>query len=175
MARAWHLMRRPNGAPVAEDFALKDYALPALDEGMVHVRNRWLSVDPYMRGRMNDVKSYVPPFALDAPMDGGAVGEVEHEEALQADAGRDDPRDEAEARRVGVVVACDHAADGEPRIIPRERERGIEMVAADIVEIDVDAVGCRGGQALEQGSGAIVDHLVGAERADEGAFVLTAG
>jgi hypothetical protein len=43
---------------------------------MVRVANRWLSVDPYMRGRMNDVKSYVPPFALDAPMSGGAVGEV---------------------------------------------------------------------------------------------------
>ena len=43
---------------------------------MVRVANRWLSVDPYMRGRMNDVKSYVPPFALDAPMEGGAVGEV---------------------------------------------------------------------------------------------------
>jgi NADPH-dependent curcumin reductase CurA len=43
---------------------------------MVRVQNRWLSVDPYMRGRMNDVKSYVPPFALDAPMEGGAVGEV---------------------------------------------------------------------------------------------------
>ena len=43
---------------------------------MVHVRNRWLSVDPYMRGRMNDVKSYVPPFQIGEPMDGGAVGEV---------------------------------------------------------------------------------------------------
>ena len=43
---------------------------------MVRVRNRWLSVDPYMRGRMNDVKSYVPPFQLGEPMDGGAVGEV---------------------------------------------------------------------------------------------------
>jgi NADPH-dependent curcumin reductase CurA len=43
---------------------------------MVRVANRWLSVDPYMRGRMNDVKSYVPPFALDAPLEGGAVGEV---------------------------------------------------------------------------------------------------
>ena len=76
MARAWHLMRRPAGMPVMDDFALKEIALPALDEGMVRVVNRWLSVDPYMRGRMNDVKSYVPPFQLDAPMDGGAVGEV---------------------------------------------------------------------------------------------------
>ncbi len=76
MARAWHLMSRPQGAPTPENFALKAVELPSLDEGMVRVANRWLSVDPYMRGRMNDVKSYVPPFALDAPMDGGAVGEV---------------------------------------------------------------------------------------------------
>ena len=76
MARAWHLMQRPQGMPVPGDFALKDFELPELGEGMVRVRNRWLSVDPYMRGRMNDVKSYVPPFALDAPMEGGAVGEV---------------------------------------------------------------------------------------------------
>ena len=76
MTRAWHLMRRPDGMPVMEDFALKDIILPALDDGMVKVANRWLSVDPYMRGRMNDVKSYVPPFQIDAPMDGGAVGEV---------------------------------------------------------------------------------------------------
>ncbi len=76
MARAWHLMSRPQGTPTAENFALKPVALPSLDEGMVRVANRWLSVDPYMRGRMNDVKSYVPPFALDAPMEGGAIGEV---------------------------------------------------------------------------------------------------
>jgi NADPH-dependent curcumin reductase CurA len=43
---------------------------------MVHLRNRWLSVDPYMRGRMNDVQSYVPPFQLGEPMEGGAIGEV---------------------------------------------------------------------------------------------------
>jgi NADPH-dependent curcumin reductase CurA len=76
MARAWHLMSRPQGAPTSDNFALKPVELPALDEGMVRVANRWLSVDPYMRGRMNDVKSYVPPFALDAPMEGAAVGEV---------------------------------------------------------------------------------------------------
>src|ERR671912_2343305 len=86
MAKAWHLMRRPQGTPVPEDFALKDFELPELGDGMVRVVNRWLSVDPYMRGRMNDVKSYVPPFALDAPMEGGAVGEVieSRDPALQA-------------------------------------------------------------------------------------------
>ncbi len=81
MARAWHLKSRPQGLPTDDNFALEEFALPALGPNMVHVRNRWLSVDPYMRGRMNDVKSYVPPFAIGAPMDGGAVGEVIASEA----------------------------------------------------------------------------------------------
>jgi NADPH-dependent curcumin reductase CurA len=76
MARAWHLKSRPKGLPTADNFELKPIELPPLEDAMVRVANRWLSVDPYMRGRMNDVKSYVPPFALDAPMEGGAVGEV---------------------------------------------------------------------------------------------------
>jgi NADPH-dependent curcumin reductase CurA len=81
MARAWHLMSRPQGLPTQDNFALKDVELPAVGPGMVRLRNRWLSVDPYMRGRMNDVKSYVPPFQIDAPMDGGAVGEVVESQA----------------------------------------------------------------------------------------------
>jgi NADPH-dependent curcumin reductase CurA len=76
MARAWHLMSRPQGLPTKDNFALKEVDLLPLADGMVHLRNQWLSVDPYMRGRMNDVKSYVPAFALGAPMDGGAIGEV---------------------------------------------------------------------------------------------------
>jgi NADPH-dependent curcumin reductase CurA len=74
--KAWTLAARPNGIPVAGDFALIDQALPALGEGEVRIANRWLSVDPYMRGRMNDTKSYVPPFQLGEPMQGGAIGEV---------------------------------------------------------------------------------------------------
>jgi NADPH-dependent curcumin reductase CurA len=76
MARAWHLTSRPQGLPTHDNFELRDIALPPLGDGMVRVKNLWLSVDPYMRGRMNDVKSYVPPFQLGEPMDGGAVGEV---------------------------------------------------------------------------------------------------
>jgi NADPH-dependent curcumin reductase CurA len=76
MARAWHLKSRPDGLPTADNFELKDFELAPLGEGEIRVRNRWLSVDPYMRGRMNDVKSYVPPFAVGAPLEGGAVGEV---------------------------------------------------------------------------------------------------
>ena len=76
MARAWHLKSRPTGMPTSDNFELKDLALPEVGDGMVRVRNQWLSVDPYMRGRMNDVKSYVPPFQVGEPLEGGAIGEV---------------------------------------------------------------------------------------------------
>jgi NADPH-dependent curcumin reductase CurA len=76
MARAWQLTSRPEGMPTKDNATLAEVTLPELGEGMVHIRNRWLSVDPYMRGRMNDVKSYVPPFQIGEPMTGGAVGEV---------------------------------------------------------------------------------------------------
>ncbi|HEX8667171.1 MAG TPA: NADP-dependent oxidoreductase [Allosphingosinicella sp.] len=74
--RAWHLKSRPTGLPSLDNFELKEMPLPPLEEGSVRVRNTWLSVDPYMRGRMNDVKSYVPPFELGAPLEGGAIGKV---------------------------------------------------------------------------------------------------
>ncbi|HYE26792.1 MAG TPA: NADP-dependent oxidoreductase [Allosphingosinicella sp.] len=74
--RAWHLKSRPTGMPTIDNFELKDAPLPELEDGWVRVENKWLSVDPYMRGRMNDVKSYVPPFEVGAAMDGGAVGRV---------------------------------------------------------------------------------------------------
>lgn len=76
MPRAWTLKSRPQGMPRDSDFALVDLDTQPLGEGEVRIANRWLSVDPYMRGRMNDVKSYVPPFALGEPMQGGAIGEV---------------------------------------------------------------------------------------------------
>ncbi|PWG02977.1 NADP-dependent oxidoreductase [Sphingosinicella humi] len=74
--RAWHLASRPSGLPDMTHFDLRDIAPQPLQVGMVRVENRWLSVDPYMRGRMNDVKSYVPPFEVGAPLQGGAVGKV---------------------------------------------------------------------------------------------------
>lgn len=76
MARAWTLVSRPQGMPDHSNFAFVSLPDQPLGEGEIRVRNRWLSVDPYMRGRMNDVKSYVPPFVPGEPMTGGAVGEV---------------------------------------------------------------------------------------------------
>jgi NADPH-dependent curcumin reductase CurA len=74
--REVHLTARPKGWPTADDFALVEVERSGPGEGEVLVRNRFMSVDPYMRGRMNDVKSYVPPFRLGEAMTGGAVGEV---------------------------------------------------------------------------------------------------
>ncbi|MER5930736.1 NADP-dependent oxidoreductase [Streptomyces sp. NPDC002054] len=76
VSREWHLVARPQGWPTAADFALREVPVTAPAPGHILVRNLHMSVDPYMRGRMNDVKSYIPPFGLDRPMDGGAVGEV---------------------------------------------------------------------------------------------------
>ncbi|SDL04471.1 hypothetical protein SAMN04488074_108327 [Lentzea albidocapillata subsp. violacea] len=70
------LASRPNGWPTEETFEIAEVEIPAPGEGQILVRNVVMSVDPYMRGRMNDVKSYVPPFQVGAPLDGGAVGEV---------------------------------------------------------------------------------------------------
>jgi NADPH-dependent curcumin reductase CurA len=75
-SREIQLAARPHGEPKPDDFRLAEAEVPDPESGQLLVRNRWMSVDPYMRGRMNDVRSYVPPFHLDAPLEGGAVGEV---------------------------------------------------------------------------------------------------
>ena len=71
-----HLQRRPSGMPVAEDFKLVSAPVAEVKKGEVLVKNLWMSVDPYMRGRMIERESYVAPFALGAVLEGGAVGEV---------------------------------------------------------------------------------------------------
>lgn len=76
MPRAWQLKSRPVGMPNDNNFELAKIDLPTPGDGEVHVHNLFLSVDPYMRGRMNESKSYIAPFAIGAPMEGGAMGEV---------------------------------------------------------------------------------------------------
>jgi NADPH-dependent curcumin reductase CurA len=75
-SREWQLVARPVGEPKASDFRLVTSSVDDPGPGQVLIRNDWLSVDPYMRGRMNDVKSYIPPFDLNEPMTGGAIGTV---------------------------------------------------------------------------------------------------
>ncbi|MFG2000682.1 NADP-dependent oxidoreductase [Spirillospora sp. NPDC048911] len=75
-SREVHLVARPRGEPGPSDFALVETEVPDPGQDQILVRNDWISVDPYMRGRMNDVESYVPPFGLNEVMTGGAVGTV---------------------------------------------------------------------------------------------------
>ncbi len=75
-SREIQLAARPHGEPVESDFRMVRTELADPGAGELLVRNLVMSVDPYMRGRMNDVPSYVPPWQLDQPLDGGAVGEV---------------------------------------------------------------------------------------------------
>jgi NADPH-dependent curcumin reductase CurA len=75
-SREIQLVSRPNGMPTAANFAIATTKLEPLQAGQVLVRNLYMSVDPYMRGRMNDGKSYAQPQPLDAVMIGGTVGEV---------------------------------------------------------------------------------------------------
>jgi NADPH-dependent curcumin reductase CurA len=75
-SREIRLASRPNGVPTAKSFTLAETTLEPLQDQQVLVRNLFMSVDPYMRGRMNAGKSYVPPFELGKPLEGGAVGEV---------------------------------------------------------------------------------------------------
>ncbi len=70
------LANRPQGNVTPQNFRIEEAPLTALAEDEVLVRNEWLSLDPYMRGRMSDAKSYVPPVAIDAVMVGQTVGEV---------------------------------------------------------------------------------------------------
>jgi hypothetical protein len=74
--REIRLKSRPSGLPTHDNFELASVDLPDPASGEVQVQNLWMTVDPYMRGRMNDVKSYAPPFQLGKAMDGGAIGRV---------------------------------------------------------------------------------------------------
>ena len=75
-SREVRLAARPVGFPTEATFEIAEVPIPEPADGQVLVRNVYMSVDPYMRGRMNDVRSYTPPFALGEPLDGGAVGQV---------------------------------------------------------------------------------------------------
>jgi NADPH-dependent curcumin reductase CurA len=70
------LNSRPSGLPTAENFRFVDADVPEINDGQVLLRTLYISVDPYMRGRMNAGKSYVPPFEVGKPISGGVVGQV---------------------------------------------------------------------------------------------------
>ena len=76
LSREIRLRRRPTGLPVEDDFELATVPIPELRAGELLVRNSYMSVDPYMRGRMNAGRSYTPPFQIGEALTGGCVGQV---------------------------------------------------------------------------------------------------
>ncbi|MFE0876224.1 NADP-dependent oxidoreductase [Streptomyces smyrnaeus] len=86
-SREIRLASRPAGEPVGENFTLVHTELPDPREGQILVRNTWMSVDPYMRGRMNDAPSYIAPFELGGALEGSAIGEVIASRAASAPVG----------------------------------------------------------------------------------------
>lgn len=76
-AREIHLASRPTGLPALDDFSFAQRDLPPLTNGQLLVRTQWMSVDPYMRGRMIDRPSYIEPFQIGKPLEGAAIGVVE--------------------------------------------------------------------------------------------------
>lgn len=75
-SKGYALKQRPAGMPTQECFELQNETITDITEGQFIIKNLWLSVDPYMRGRMTDAESYVPPFQLGELMQGSAIGEV---------------------------------------------------------------------------------------------------
>jgi NADPH-dependent curcumin reductase CurA len=86
-SREIRLVARPRGEPIESDFAMAETELADPEPGQVLVRNLVMSVDPYMRGRMNDLPSYAPPWQLGQPAEGAAVGEVVASQAPDLPAG----------------------------------------------------------------------------------------
>ncbi|MCM3111728.1 NADP-dependent oxidoreductase [Lederbergia lenta] len=70
------LAKRPEGMPDSDTFSFIDKEIPSIDNGEVLIHTLYVSVDPYMRGRMADVKSYVPPFPVGEVLEGGVIGEI---------------------------------------------------------------------------------------------------
>ncbi len=76
LSREIRLKKRPMGMATESDFELVEVMIPEIEEGEVLVRNAYMSVDPYMRGRMDDRETYIAPFDIEKPLDGGCVGQI---------------------------------------------------------------------------------------------------
>jgi NADPH-dependent curcumin reductase CurA len=76
ISREIRLKSRPVGIPKESDFEMVEVPVPDLGENQLLVKNLYMSVDPYMRGRMTDLRSYIPPFEIGQTLEGGSVGEV---------------------------------------------------------------------------------------------------
>lgn len=75
------LKKRPTGTPSYDDFEMREVPVQSPSKGEILIRTVYISVDPYLRGRMNDAKSYIPPFKLDEAISSGVIGQVEESQS----------------------------------------------------------------------------------------------
>ncbi|WNI15378.1 NADP-dependent oxidoreductase [Actinacidiphila sp. ITFR-21] len=185
-SREWHLVARPDGWPVPEDFALVETEVPEPGPGQVLVRNLYLSVDPYMRGRMGNRKSYADGFALGEPMTGRAIGQVVASRADGLEAG-DHVRHMLGWREYALVDAAE-AVVVDPEAAPLSAYLGVlgmpgltayagvlriaELAAGETAFVSgaAGAVGSQAGQiARLKGAG----RVIGSAGSDEKVALLT--
>jgi hypothetical protein len=117
------LAKRPTGWPTDENFAAVQTEVPALEPGQVLIRNLWMSVDPAMRGRMDDLPSYAPPFQVGKAMEGGAVGEIV--ESTVDDLKPGDTVLHGLGWREYAVLDAKHAAKVDPNLAPLQTYLGV--------------------------------------------------
>ena len=141
-SREIRLKSRPVGLPKASDFELASVDLPAPGDGEVQVRNLWMSVDPYMRGRMYDRPSYVPPFQIGQALQGGAIGEV---------IASNDP-DFKPGDVVSSMFGWREAFNAHPK-----------SLAAAGMGVELEVGGKAAGPGLRHGRGAVMGGEIGAE------------
>ncbi len=154
-AGEWHLQARPDGWPVPADFAFVQAPVRRPEAGEILVRNAFLSVDPYMRGRMNDVKSYAPPYRLGEPMTGGAVGYVVASAAEGIEVG--DAVLHGEGWREYATLPAAHAVKVDAELAPLSYYLGVLGMPGLTAYAGLLAVG-----ALKKGEAVFVSGAAGA-------------
>ncbi len=118
------LVNRPVGLPNPDDFEIKECEVPTVDDGYILIRTVYLSVDPYMRGRMTEARSYVAPFELGKPLNGGMVGQVVESRSPDFQAG-DYVAGQWAWRRYNVVKADKRVSKLNPNLAPPSTALGI--------------------------------------------------
>jgi NADPH-dependent curcumin reductase CurA len=161
VSREIRLAARPVGEPKPSDFELAETPVPEPGTGEVLVRNTWMTVDPYMRGRMIDRPSYVPPFQIGAPLEGGAIGEVVASNADGVAVGSTVMH--SLGWREYAVVGADHVAAVETDGAPPQAYLGILGMPGLTAYVGLlDVAGLRDGDVVfVSGAAGAVGSLVG--------------
>ncbi|MCG7255374.1 NADP-dependent oxidoreductase [Corynebacterium hadale] len=167
-AKQWVLASRPKGASSSENFRLEEVSLPKLSDGQILVQNTFASVDPYMRGRMNDTKSYIEPFQIDQPLTGTAVGTVAESRSDKFKVG-DTVRHFA-GWRTHAVLHEDQAEQIDTSIAPAEAYLGVLGLTGLTAYVGLTAVG-----EMKQGDVVFISGAAGAVGSAAGQFAKHLG